>query len=277
MSDLPETFVANLDQEIVSLTLATLDRLFDIDPDAALLYLFYCKTAKLQSQKIGYTNKVKASSTYCRKGLKWGSSKYETKKRLLIEHGFIENIHRKIASGTVVGWYVQINYLIKLDQSISNRITPQIQSISKPEGGFRATNAEYSISRNAVKYIYPSTIPSYSKKAVEHNLSSPAYSTSSHSSRDSLVPCTPEEIWEIAEKKNVSPQDVAQVHRQVLGMIEDGNKYKVKTVYRTLAKWVDLGISRGNIDVLTEEGRAVVALMNPKRDRELYEKLKKYE
>jgi hypothetical protein len=75
-----------LESELVILHLTTLTRLFEAGADACLLYLFYCHTAKLQSNKRGrYTNTVKANKEYCRKGLAWGSEKFYKAKNILLQ------------------------------------------------------------------------------------------------------------------------------------------------------------------------------------------------
>lgn len=91
------------------------------------------------------------------------------------------------------------------------------------------------------------------------------------------TPLTPEQLWNIAAKKNVSLRNVEFVHRQVLEMIADGNKYKAKTVDRTLSKWVDLGIQRGNFSEMSEEERMIFELNSPtalKEREELRKKMK---
>lgn len=132
-----------LEREIIVVTTTTLVRLFEMDPNAVLLYTFYLKTAKLQANQIGYTNKIKATADYCMKGLHWGSRKYQRVKETLRANGFITDIIRKDAKGLVTGHYVELNFLMKShsDDSIHSSRLPVMDS-STPNAVNKKLNAD---------------------------------------------------------------------------------------------------------------------------------------
>ena len=71
--------------------------------DLIALYSFYYYTAKWQK-----TNQIKATNSYCQKGLNIGETRLLKAKTILINLGLIKNI--KIYKG---GWYIKIMYIIK--------------------------------------------------------------------------------------------------------------------------------------------------------------------
>lgn len=87
---------------------ATVDILFKQDScvDLVALYSFYYKTAKWQK-----TNSIKATDEYVKKCLSWGKDKVRRNKSKLKELGLINIIQRR-EKGKVVGWYVEVNYLV---------------------------------------------------------------------------------------------------------------------------------------------------------------------
>jgi hypothetical protein len=111
-----------LEKEIVIVTTLSLIRLFDLNPDAVTLYIFYCKNAKLQD-----TSSVYATDTFCMKGLKWGDKKLYKIKKILIDNGFITQDIRRNDEGKIEGYFIKIHYLIHNPTS-----TLESQSHQKP-------------------------------------------------------------------------------------------------------------------------------------------------
>ncbi|MEK6880624.1 MAG: hypothetical protein AABY22_13490 [Nanoarchaeota archaeon] len=127
--------INKLDREIILLHLTTLSRLFYVDPDAALLYLFYCHTAKLQTNiRSVYTNSIKATETYCKKGLKWSSERFHKAKNILLQEKIIEDVVRKSQQGKIIGHYIYVHYL-------QNHLSSN-QRVVLPEDGFQETNTD---------------------------------------------------------------------------------------------------------------------------------------
>lgn len=77
--------------------------------------------------------------------------------------------------------------------------------------------------------------------------------------KNSLVPCTQEELYAIADKLNISDSAVKDKHETILEYIEagefgPGGKYKKnKTTYMTLLKWLRNDITKGYLHHMTAE------------------------
>jgi hypothetical protein len=274
----PTRVISSLDQEIIVVTVTTLTRLYAIDPDMVSLYIFYCYTAKKQSQVIGYTNKIKASSDYCRKGLHWGSNKFHRVKKLLVQHGFIEDIIRRDRLNEVEGHYIQINFLLNpykddnpsynpLPSFEGTRYFPHFQRV-----GNEGTNADEE-SRNAEeeKKKTPRNLNSLSrgKKPIEHisysNIIGQNQPNTIGNTPTSLSPLSFDKLYEVAQKKNVPLATVERLHETILNHIENGNKYKTKSVLLTLYTWINNGLSRGDIQTMSEEERMIFDMRSPSR------------
>ncbi len=146
-----------LEDEVVLLTTRTLHNLYQFKngADAVALYCFYCYVAKWQK-----TNQVKASDSYCMRGLGWGKGRFAKAKTLLQRMNLIEIIMRR-EGGKIVGWYIKLKYIWKTEKAeevesllikkelneIPNEITieefknPEIQQVENPTSGKQETNA----------------------------------------------------------------------------------------------------------------------------------------
>lgn len=65
-------------------------------------------------------------------------------------------------------------------------------------------------------------------------------------SRNSLTPCTFEEIGEIAKEMQLNVKDVKTTHDTIMDKIA-ADEFKYKTVYFTLRTWLRLSIQKGHI------------------------------
>lgn len=79
--------------------------------DLVSLYQFYCYTAKWQ-----HTDKPKATTQFCMKGLHWGEARVNAAKVTLIRLGLVENAPQRDENGRVVGWYIKVNWAWKIDE-----------------------------------------------------------------------------------------------------------------------------------------------------------------
>lgn len=94
--------------ELLIINKTTIERLFqEPNQNTLVLYMFYYKTAKWQK-----INPIRANDDYCKKCLHWGSDKLTQTKKRLKELNLIETIKRIDGKGTIVGWFIKINYLI---------------------------------------------------------------------------------------------------------------------------------------------------------------------
>lgn len=114
------------DSKSLVLHLGTVQRLFEeLGADGVALYLFYSKQAKIQK-----TSSVKATTGFCEKGMKWGRTRVENTRNLLIEHGYVKKIQRKDNKGKILGHYI----LVKFDTNAV--IEPDFPEDGKTTCGF---------------------------------------------------------------------------------------------------------------------------------------------
>ncbi len=106
MTDLPNgAVVEEFSKQVLNLHMITIDRLFEIDSDATLLYVFMTKNAVRQQ-----TNSIWCTNTFIMKGLKWGKMRVTRAKDILEKHNFVEKITPK-KNGRFEKHYIKIKYL----------------------------------------------------------------------------------------------------------------------------------------------------------------------
>ncbi len=74
------------------------------------------------------------------------------------------------------------------------------------------------------------------------------------SSKNSLTPCTDEELQAIADSLKVSVENVKLLHSQIIDLIADGTFQKKRygqTVYFTLRKWITMRVAEGKFKNVT--------------------------
>ena len=116
-----QEIINEFESEVIILNFITVVRLFELNTDAATLYLFYVKNAKIQK-----TNKIYAVNKFAMSGLSWGKIRLLKAKKILKDNGFISKIIRKDDKGTITGHYLVIHYLNneKLGLSIGSETHP---------------------------------------------------------------------------------------------------------------------------------------------------------
>lgn len=119
-----------LEKEIIITTATTSKRILSQENggDAFALYHFYAYTATRQK-----TNNVKATDTFCMKGLGWGKTRFYRAKKTLQDLDLIESIARYI-DGKIQGHYVLIKYLQ------GNFYSTDFKRVGFQESGKRETN-----------------------------------------------------------------------------------------------------------------------------------------
>lgn len=73
------------------------------------LYMFLSYSARWQQ-----THQPKCTVSYIAKGLKWSERSVQREKAVLREMGLIEDVPRKDKDGKIEGWYVRVNYFVKV-------------------------------------------------------------------------------------------------------------------------------------------------------------------
>jgi len=97
----------------VGITRETIQRILKSDlggnpGDMLALWMFYAYTARWQK-----TNQVKATVSFCMKGLVWGDSRVRNARRGLMSLGLIEDIQDRSDKGFNKGWYVKVKHLVR--------------------------------------------------------------------------------------------------------------------------------------------------------------------
>jgi len=128
-------YQVDLEDQILTITTTSCDRILQECPDALLLYIFFYRTAKRQS-----TLSIRATSRYCRKGLRWGETKFNRADKVLRDLGLIEKVARRGFNGQVQGWYVRIKYVTLKEQTPHNPRNPTTWEI--PVSGEQRTNTK---------------------------------------------------------------------------------------------------------------------------------------
>lgn len=90
---------------------------------------------------------------------------------------------------------------------------------------------------DTVSYSIDTTI-NHKSKTINHNIVK--------TSKNSLIPCTEEELQFIAKDSMLNIKDVKETHQSILEKIE-AKEFKHKTVYFTLRDWLRLNIKKGYI------------------------------
>ena len=181
--------------------------------------------------------------------------------KLLMAKGFVINFK----SGVIVitNWY-ENNYLDR------NRIKETKYQAEKAMLGL--SNNRYSLISKENKPLLnngltdvkrPFNQYSIEESSIEENRIEEK-STPARTSKNSLIPCTEEELWEISNYHTVGIDEVKKTHDIILGKIET-KEFKYKTVYQTLRSWVGLDIKRGYSKPVTKQSVSV----RPKTAEEL--------
>lgn len=137
----------DVSDELLIIPKITIDKLFQLENcvDCVALYVFYYKTSKWQK-----TNRIKANDTYVCKCLKWGRDRTAKTKKILRENGLIDIIQKRDKNGKILGWYIEVKYLInkekyedaklKIIKETSNHIPCEPQVLNTTSGS-EDTNA----------------------------------------------------------------------------------------------------------------------------------------
>lgn len=142
----------------------TIDILFSLEngADCVSLYVFYYKTSKWQK-----TSSIKATDEYVKKSLKWGIDRIKKAKGILKDNGLIKVIKRVDEKGIIVGWFVELSYMI--ENNIHNTQNPQVDESTS---GFQETNACNNINKmlnnnNSINADKESIINNTKEKEIE--------------------------------------------------------------------------------------------------------------
>ena len=139
--------------------------------DLIALYTFYYYTAKWQQ-----TNQPWCNDHYVKTGLCWGMDRvYKTKKKL-IELGLITKVPERNKEGTIIKWYIRINYIWKQETVKQVIQSTQNPIVAEPNCGKQDTNA---LSANSINALSANSINALSEEKIETVAGAPVSLSSS--------------------------------------------------------------------------------------------------
>lgn len=126
------------DDNIISITKPTLDKLLKEDDRANLisLYVFYDYTAKWQKTTI-----IKSTTNYTANGLNWTTERVQKHKKQLVELGLIEEVVRRNEKNQITGYYIKVNYVLWKHHLLENPGTGLSQGLADQGGNSLITNS----------------------------------------------------------------------------------------------------------------------------------------
>ena len=134
--------VIDLENEIITVSTETINKLFRYDNGADLvaLYMFYHKQCKIQK-----TNQSFTVSDFAKKWLRRWDTKFKKAKKKLKELWLIEDIKHRNEKWEIKWWFIKLNYIKQANLSTGAETHP----VGKSTGGWQETNAWSSLNINA--------------------------------------------------------------------------------------------------------------------------------
>uniref|UniRef100_A0A6M3IIH0 Uncharacterized protein n=1 Tax=viral metagenome TaxID=1070528 RepID=A0A6M3IIH0_9ZZZZ len=278
--NLPATVLDDFEDKVIILPTDIALKAMRIGSDAFTLYCFYCVTSKQQSisQKKRIVT-VKANQTYVMNGLGWGEARLHTAKKLLIDNNLVQNIIKKGKDGKIIGYYIQVNYIPQEPVPTENLLVGGSSTGAGPVQVQPSVNTDTNI-LNTVNY-------KNEKKEKTNNRDNEDFplivslvgSSSKQDSENShyrILPLSELEKWEMATELNVPLWVVKEVDKSFWEYIEEPkNRKKYKTSYKTIRKWIQMGLSRGSYKENNEVEVMLLQSQHPDKIKEIQE-MKEY-
>ena len=230
-----EKIDAPLTRRILLFTTLTSSRLFKLNSDALALYHFYTLTAVRQSSALGHPNNtIKATSSYCMKGLGWGKERFFKAKKLLIDNGFVESIVRKDEGGTIEGYYVKLHYFMDdnnddldgsdnlQDEVIHKTSVRESHPLVPPDGGFAGRWLHQTVEKPDTNTRELHNINTNEPKGNRNTFNAPAYAGTPSNNNKQIQ--TPTQAHQTVSKGVVSTLDDGLLKSDEIAYIEGPNQ-----------------------------------------------------
>ncbi len=256
-----------INQNTVSIPMATFIRLHKLGANATQLYNHYYLTALWQSQKYGHRDNIHATDTYCRKGLGWGKDKFGLAKEVLLKEGFIESVTRKDKHGRIVGHYIKVNYFYpnqnhtpeNPDSGDLQSNTPDNQSMEFPNTNTKDSNLNTKKPNNFFTDNHPisNVIPSIGVKPTsEVNPKAKVINTSKVvrgiRKYSQLEQIQEDDLEEIATRLSVSLNAVIK-KKDELELYCRANGKKYSDYKAAIESFVKTGIQNGEVEKIIHQ------------------------
>lgn len=269
MSNTDPVLVENsFEDEIINIGTRTALKLLSLGSEPLSLYVFYCITAKRQS--IALRKRIvtiRATETYCMAALGWGQLKFRNAKKILLDQELIKNVVKKTDEGKIIGYYIQINYVPIETSGLKNQsldktsrwMTPRVDESTPNTDIYNNINTDKK--NNALSPISPigvSSKPSLITDPIEHK----------KSSKNSILPLTPIERWELAKTLDIPLHEVVTMEKNFWQWYEQqtpAKKKRYKTSYRTIENWLDRRLSSGELKNCSETEKLQLEMDHPEK------------
>ena len=172
-----------------------------------------------------------------------------------------DNVSKSITKLSKLGMLKSFVELDDQKRVIRRKLYPLINFEAKHQGGLVKTarplaentntptdeNTKY---RLQYKRLQEDTLGGGGERVLKTATSPKAQETKT--SKNSLTPCTPEDIQAVAKSLSVSVSAVKSVHDSILDLISAG-EFKHKTTFYTLKQWIRMRIEKGTLQVYTNQ------------------------
>lgn len=114
----------NKNKGFITIPSATTHKLFKMGADgvdAFTLYSFYQYTSLWQNEKFGINNRPFATREYCKKGLRWGTSKFVSANKILLDENLVTKRVARNEQGKITGHYIELPFV-----SLNKTTCPQM-------------------------------------------------------------------------------------------------------------------------------------------------------
>lgn len=235
--------------------------------NALALYSLYCHTGGWQR-----TDKVKASTSFCRKALGWGSQRFNNAKKQLVDLKIIEQVVRKDKNNKITGYYIkihksQLTRFPHVENESTNAFSIQEKKVPT-KSGTSVLSKKQKPSQVTLPYepLYPDGFPMFLDMPENKMPKSPEEARemvnkwkdieTEGDAKNSLSPVTIEEVLHLCHAKRLYYNDVIGKWHNIVELINEGifqKKYPHhKTTYYTLGKWLQMDIDRGYLQPMSD-------------------------
>lgn len=200
-------------------------------------------------------------NTYLAVGTNWTVAKTRFYVTRLVEKGYLERDVKKSAElKTTRRLTPTVKCLRLLNSSQSSAKNLAINNTHINAGGFPIATASLGNNEQTLEkekhnlstaIVYPwDEIADYFDPV--HNGKRSSMTAEQGRSKEGLYPCTYEEVWEVAKELRLSIEEVTTTHQTLLESINEGNKYRVISVFATLRRWLKKDLESGRLQPMDD-------------------------
>lgn len=118
----------------------------ELGSDALALYMAYVGISQWQK-----TTKIKATISFMANRMNWSEERVRKVKKQLSSNGYVKDFKKKNKEHKIVGWYVEVSYLVQNHTMENPTGWEEPQGGKKPQGGEKGTQVLYKENLSAFK------------------------------------------------------------------------------------------------------------------------------